>query len=287
MEALWLRWNRPANSFTLHTRKRTYEVEDLAWCGSVANLYRATDGDGKDVIVKIGRNPRNNDLMEREARALRCLHPKEEDSPHLDKFRFFSPLLLDAFKSRDSDSGKERRVNVLSPTEEAGWYTLEQVHQVYSELEPRSAAWMWRRLLHFASRCEEVGVVHGAVTPDNVIIHPEKHGLMLVGWTYSSIEGTTIPAFVKSYKDLYPPEVGEKKAPDTSTDIYMISKLMEYMMGEPPRLMRAFIRGCAIPSMALRPQNPGKLHIELDTLLERMFGRRTFYPFSMPSTVMV
>jgi hypothetical protein len=108
------------------------------------------------------------------------------------------------------------------------------------------------------------------------------HGLMLVGWTYSSMEGQPIPAIVKRWKNLYPAEVLEKKTPDTSTDIYMISKLMEWLMRDPPRGMRAFIRGCATERIGMRPQDPAVLHREFDELLEMLWGPRTFVPFSMP-----
>jgi serine/threonine protein kinase len=286
MEALWTKWNRPENTFTLHTRRHTYEVTTSAWRGTVANLYHGTDEDDNPVLIKMVRDPRNNDLMEREAKALKALHPKDEP----DRFYYFSPVLLETFKTREKATGKERRVNVIKPTAEdvlgteGRWYSLEEVHQAYPTLSPRAAAWMWRRLLHFASRMHEVGVVHGAITPDNVLIHPEKHGLMLVGWTYSSVEGTPIPAIVKRWRDLYPPEVTERKVADTSTDIYMISKLMGWLMKDPPRGMRSFIRGCAIDVMALRPQEPAKLHRELDELLEQMWGKRTFTPFSMSGT---
>lgn len=284
MEALWAKWQRPESHFTLSTRRHTYQVTSSAWKGTVANLYHGTNEDGMPVVIKMVRDPRNNDLMEREAKALKALHPKDET----DRFYYFSPVLLETFKTREKATGKERRVNVLKPTAEdvlgteGRWYSLEEVHQAYPTLSPRAAAWMWRRLLYFASRTHEVGVVHGAITPDNVLVHPEKHGLMLVGWTYSSMEGQTIPAIVKRWKDLYPPEVMEKKTPDTSTDIYMICKLMEWLMRDPPRGMRSFIRGCALDVMALRPQSPDKLHRELDDLLGRMWGPRTFVPFSMP-----
>lgn len=277
---LWDRWERRTNgkvAFTVDTRRAHYEATERLYVGSVANLYDSVK-DGQQVLLKIPRDPRNSDLMEREARALKALALDGEE-----RFDHFYPHLLDTLKMRDSDTGKERRLNVLS-TEQGNWYTLAEVHQAYSILDPRDVAWMWRRLLHILGYAGSRNVVHGAVLPENVIIEPEKHGLMLVGWSYASTDGQPISAMVKTYKGWYPPEVHDKKTPDAATDIYMATNLMAWLMADRvPRPIRAFIKGCALESQGMRPHYAWKLKDELDELIERLWGPRTFRAFTMPT----
>ena len=52
-------------------------------------------------------------------------------------------------------------------------------------VDPRDAAWMWRRLLVALGFAHRAGVLHGAVLPEHVLIHPGEHGLVLVDWCYS------------------------------------------------------------------------------------------------------
>ena len=43
-------------------------------------------------------------------------------------------------------------------------------------------AWIWRRLLLALGHAHDRDVIHGAVLPTHVLIHPEAHGLLLVDW---------------------------------------------------------------------------------------------------------
>ena len=45
---------------------------------------------------------------------------------------------------------------------------------------------MWRRLLTALGWAHRARLVHGAVFPEHVLIHPELHGLVLVDWCYAT-----------------------------------------------------------------------------------------------------
>ncbi|GAA4955488.1 hypothetical protein GCM10023205_16730 [Yinghuangia aomiensis] len=92
-----------------------------------------------------------------------------------------------------------------------------------------------------------------------------------------------VPAMLDRFADLYPPEVPGKQPPDTSTDIFMATRCMTYLLepGAPKPLFR-FARGCTLPAPARRPHDAWKLLGELDELLGRLYGPRKFRPFSMP-----
>jgi hypothetical protein len=74
--------------------------------GDLADLY-----DAGEAIVKIPRDPAVNDLLEREAIALRQL-PKDGDG----RFLPYVPRLLESFRHRDEATGTERRANAIGPS---------------------------------------------------------------------------------------------------------------------------------------------------------------------------
>lgn len=277
LAAQWELHRKPPARPTVTTRRGTYVLGGTFTSGDIAVL-RETDG---DELLKIPRAPADNDLMEREARALARLD-REGDPRH----RAYAPRLVESFRHRESGAagGAERRVNVLRRLD--GFHTLDAVRAAYpGGVDPRDAAWMWRRLLVALGWAHRAGVVHGAVVPDHVLIHPARHGLVLVDWCYSVVADPTgtVPALVERYRDLYPPEVTRRRPATPATDIHMASLCMADLMGgRVPRPLRSFVRGCTLPAEARRPHDAWRLLAELDEVLERLYGPRAFRPFTVP-----
>ncbi|REK88217.1 molecular chaperone DnaJ [Streptomyces inhibens] len=266
---------------TLTTRRRTYTLGATTATGDLAVLRAATyeqDGTRHDALLKIPRTAGDNDLLEREAQALNRLARHGER-----RHRGYAPRLLESFRHRAPDTGIERRVNALVPL--AGFHSLAEVHAAYPDgLDPRDAAWMWRRLLVALGWAHRAGRVHGAVLPEHVLIHPELHGLVLVDWCYSTPLGDRVPALVERHRDAYPPEVTGRCPATEATDIHLASRTMAAVMGErTPQPMRAFLRGCTLRAQARRPHDAWRLLAELDQLLDDLYGPRTFRPFTMPA----
>jgi hypothetical protein len=143
---------------------------------------------------------------------------------------------------------------------------------------------MWRRLLVALGAAHRAGLVHGAVLPEHVLIHPDEHGLVLVDWCYSVAPGGPVRALVARYRDAYPPEVPARKPATSATDLYLASGLMLRLMGErvPPALRR-FATGCRLAAPRMRPQDAWRLLAELDDLLQSLYGPRRFRPFTIPA----
>lgn len=279
LEDLWRR-RTAATRPTLTTRHRTYTLGPAVAGGDLAVLREASyaqDGTRHRALLKIPRAAADNDLMEREAQALNRLARRGEA-----RHRAYAPRLLESFGHRDPHTGTERRVNSLVPLD--GWHTLADVRSAHPDgLDPRDAAWMWRRLLVALGWAHRTGLVHGAVLPDHVLIHPGKHGLVLVDWCYSTPPGTRVPALVERHRDSYPPEITGRRPATEATDIHLASRTMAALMGpRTPQPMCAFLRGCTLPSEARRPHDAWRLLAELDELLDRLYGPRTFRPFTMP-----
>jgi hypothetical protein len=140
---------------------------------------------------------------------------------------------------------------------------------------------MWRRLLVGLGWAHRAGVVHGAVLPAHILIHPAEHGLALVDWCYSVTPGERIPAVVSEFRDLYPPEVPARQAAGPATDIFLATAVISQIIDDPPAAMRRFADGCLYDAPRMRPQDAWHLLAELDELLENLYGPRKFRPFTI------
>jgi hypothetical protein len=276
LTTLW----RSQRGVVIRTRHREYRLGVRAYTGDLADLYDV----GGDRLLKLPRQPANSDLMDREARALRTL--ADQGDP---RYLPYVPRLVDTFRHRDTATGAQRRVNVVAAA--PGLHSLAEVRSSYPDgLDPRDAAWMWRRLLVVLGFAHRAGVVHGAVLPEHVLIEPVEHGVVLVDWCYSAVrdpgpaaaDGELVPAIVPAYADWYPAEIRERREPGPASDIAMASRCLTWLMGDrAPRALRRFAAGCALPSPRQRPDDAWRLLAGLDELLEGLFGPRTFRPFTL------
>ncbi|GAA2701650.1 serine/threonine protein kinase [Micromonospora olivasterospora] len=249
-----------------------YRLGPLAHVGDLADLYDV----GADRLLKLPRDPADNDLMAREAHALRTIEERG-DPRHLP----YVPRLVDSFRHRDAATGAERRINVLAAA--SNLHSLDEVRRAYPDgLDARDAAWMWRRLLVALGLAHRAGVVHGAVLPRHVLIEPDAHGVVLVDWCLSAVDGGTVPALVPGHEDWYPPEVPARRPCGPGTDLTMAARCMTWLMADrAPRELRAFAAGCARPTLRARPDDAWRLLGELDEVLERLYGPRTFRPLTL------
>ncbi|WP_019630958.1 hypothetical protein [Actinomadura atramentaria] len=270
-------WRAYRGARTITTSRRAYRLGPPVARGDLAVLYAAPADDGTDAVLKMPRDPADSDLLEREAAALRRL--AERGDP---RYLPYVPRLVESFRHRDAATGAERRVNALNRLD--GFVSLADVRTAYpAGLDARDAAWMWRRLLVALGFAHRAGVVHGAVLPEHVMIHPAEHGVVLVDWCYSALDGDRVPALVARYADRYPPEVTGKRPAVPATDVHLATLCMTDLMGDrAPAELARFARGCTLPSPAARPGDAWALLGELDELLERLYGPRRFRPFTMP-----
>lgn len=254
-------------------QRHTGDRGPLVARGDLANLYQTSRG-----LLKVARDPADNDLMDREVLALGRISRLGET-----KLRAYFPRLVQTQRVRDPRTGAERRGNLLGTLD--GFVSLAQVRAAFGgTLDPRDAAWMWRRLLVAIGAAHRAGVIHGAVLPEHVLIHPAEHGLVLVDWCYSGPPGEPLRAVVARYRDRYPPEILARQPAGPDTDIWLATSCMTDLAdGRWPASLAAFARGCALASPRRRPQDAWRLLAELDDLLGRLYGPRRFRPFVIPA----
>ena len=252
------------------------------FCDMTKGLRAKSDIKGMgetDTFIKIARTPRDNDLMARETAALKRLH----DSAGRD-FVMFYPILLDSFGVM---SGRMRlRANVVPFLE--GFLNLEELKQYRRDgLHPLDAAWIWRRVLWALGGAHDVGVVHGAVLPRHIMIHPRMHGVVLIDWCYAAIKTDDVypplSALVGARRSWYPVDALAKQPLNERMDLAMAARVFCYLLGGDPtsltmphhvpdamqRYVTAIVQGST-------KQGAFQLLAQFDTLLQTL--GKPYYP---------
>lgn len=283
------------NPFTLKTKSGVYSIERLAFSGDLADIYMGTNlNTHTSIALKVCRDPRNNDLIEAEAKTLGTIFPpahKEEKS-----YRYL-PKFYESLKI--VDGGKHRQANVMAWLEH--FYTLEQVRAAFHDKLPiEHGVWMFNRIMEALIFIHtEKKIVHGAITPEHVLayssgreVDPYNHGAKLVDWSYAVSLGGLVKAIAPKYEDFYPPEILNKKPVTPATDVYMAAKSIIYVLGGdpktdtmpphvPPYLSR-FLKGCTLKGLTARPQDVLALYQEFKAHMRKYYGPKKYVPFNMP-----
>jgi serine/threonine protein kinase len=63
------------------------------------------------------------------------------------------------------------------------WGSLAALNEHFaSGLDPRHAVWIWRRMLEVLGFVHSHGWSHGDIRPEHALVHPQDHGVRLIGW---------------------------------------------------------------------------------------------------------
>lgn len=283
----------------IQTPRRKYIVTGLFAEGDLADVYRCTyeeDGKENQAAFKIAQSAGDNDFMENEARILGAMYAKKQKE---ERFYRYLPKPVDSFSLRagTGHSSAPRRVNVVQLAD--GHVPLSAVMAAYPKgVDYRDAVWMFKRCLAglwYAHR--QKLVVHGAVLPPHLLVHPTGHGCKIVDWCYAVQDWPSkknhVKAISKAYRAYYAPEILAKKPVTPQTDLYMLGKTIVALLGGDvatarmpdtvPKPVRAFISSLCIESQSKRPDDAGKLHEEFDALLESVVGKPKYRPLEMPA----
>jgi curved DNA-binding protein CbpA len=251
----------------LQSRLHLYCVEDQPVVTPFFAEYPCSfDDAGRKVLasIKIVRDPHQNNISQNEIQAIKVL----QASPEVARFAAYIPELIEAFIYQDEDG--EHQASVFARY--TGWYSFEDIRHSYPDgIHPRDMAWMFRRLMVALGFAHRSGLTHGDVTPGNVYILPEEHGLMLANWS-ASTSATLDPAA------------------NAREDISAAVRCMLFLLGgDPqqgispealPQQLKSFFKGSLLPGTRA-PQDAWALKQEFDELIERLWGKRTYHPFIM------
>jgi serine/threonine protein kinase len=269
---------------SMRSKKGLYVIKSGLAAGDLSNVYVGEFDDGHKrttpVIIKIAKQHGFNDLLEVEAKALQRLNKAAAGTI---SYKQFIPTLIDNFSVTIPPDNAARWVNVVEATE--GFRSLEEIrHQYPDGVDPRHFVWIFNRLLTILSFTHSQGIVHGAVLPNHVLVHPVTHAIHLVDWCFSVAKGSTIRAMSTVYVDWYPPEVKEKRVASSATDIFMAAKCMLDLIGSRrgvhPKFKR-LLESCLIKNPLRRPTSAWELYQEMGVIAEELYGARKYVKLEM------
>lgn len=275
LEQLYRDWSTassagPTAAAVVIGRLDAYLIGDVLAQGSVSTVYRSTGA-----VLKIARRPASNRFLENERAAYRALARMTATHEWLQPYY---PRLRDIAAIAGPD-GQLRQVNVLTDLTD-GFVTLADVRRAYPQgLDGRDWAWMYRRLLRAIAGAHLAGLVHGAIVADNVLIQPERHGVVLAGWSFATRAGTPLPGRIGSAT--YPPEALADRPVTGKADIHQLHTLMIELLDPREHAQIGYARGCRQDNPRTRPSADALLD-EYDELIGRLYGRRQFRPFAVP-----
>lgn len=274
LTTLWESHEKPkvAQKSQIITKKHSYELVDKIHEDDVFMAYKATYDSGfEDCELWIIRNPADNDLGQVAGSSLKKLNKEVPD-----RFRAFFPEFVEMFKYRQG--GNDRAVVAQKIPE--GFYSIAEVKKAYPQgIHGRDVAWMFKRMLVAIGNTHDTGLVHGGISDDAILIHPEMHGLMLRNWQYSVETDNPLTAIDATCRNSYPMSVFDKEPQDYRLDVSMAAKIAKSLLSsDAPRQLGIFFAGCMVSSLP----HPADLLTEFDELLVRIYGSPKFHVFTMP-----
>ena len=198
-------------AFTFSLRGTEYRIYEKRCSGDVSEVFGGETDPGP-VILKVARNSANNGLLEEEYQLLcgitHAQIPVVRDFVTIDNC---SAILMDEIPGE----------------------TLRNIRKRYSGGVPEvHIMWMMERLLSVAGYLHFNRVVHGNITPDNVILTKENHKLSLVGFSFAIPEAASPGAEYRIRDAVFSaPEVGKGVRVTPAADIYSIGMLIIWLMG--------------------------------------------------------
>lgn len=268
--------------FTLESARQRYECFAAAHSGERSDLYPSAGSEGP-LLLKVARAPQANALLEAEVQALSQIDRAMAGQP----LRAHFPTLVERFLAADP-SGRRRQVNVL--LREQGTLSLAEVLRAApGGLHPADAAWIFNRILAALGVTHSLGLVHGAVLPQHVLLRPSDHNGVLIDWTASRPIGARPSVIASAWAGLYPPEAVEGRPLGPASDLFMAARCLALLLGgsgpapEPPAStpapLRRLIATCLIPAPHRRADDAWQLLDDFRTALGRLYGPPTFRPF--------
>lgn len=162
--------------------------------------------------------------------------------------------------------------------------TLEQVIEKTKRLDPEHVAWITERTLNALLYLHHHGVVHGDLKPQNIIVQPKTHSVVLVDFGLAVVKPTASTKSLGYTPVFAPPEQIAGKPLLPESDFYSLGMCMVYALSGDinatkrrdvpavtPDPMCRFIKKLVVNDPLSRPRN--ELFEEFLEVRKQSFGR--------------
>jgi len=149
--------------------------------GEISQVYLARRIDSLPFLatIKLSAAPAAAALYLREAQVLRELQALDGEGAGA----YFLRLIPEVI-SQGAVEGNDGRQALVLRHPSGFWGSLAILNERFAPgLDPRHAVWIWRRMLEVLNFIHRHGWAHGNVRPEHALVHPQDHGVRLIGWS--------------------------------------------------------------------------------------------------------
>jgi len=115
-------------------------------------------------------------------------------------------------------------------------YTLEQIVEKAGKIEPETTAWITERILNALLYLHHHGVIHGDIKPQNIIIQPSNHSVVLVDFGLAMVRPGSSDKSIGYTPVFASPEQIKGKTLLPASDYYSVGMLMVYALNGGKRM---------------------------------------------------
>jgi hypothetical protein len=209
---------------------RRYRILGRVARGESTDVFHAREARraGSMVLIKVLRDERDRDFLERERNAVASLVRSGAHGAHYFSLLIPQILTFGSFSWRGSVIGDCTVVRAASGFVDS----LVDVHAAFPNgVDPRHAVWIYKRMLEVLSWVHESGWVHGAILPQHIVINAREHGLMIVGFSCANRSNEHAFAWHESQREFYPNAVSHGDRLPAAVDLVMAARVIAYLLG--------------------------------------------------------
>lgn len=241
------------------------------------------------VVLKVLRTDTDADLLSREWRTLEALFADRSQGSD-----YFSTLLPQPVTHGRLIGPHTAEVPVNVYRWRSGFvHTLADVRRQYPDgIDPRAAVWIYKRLLEVLGWVHRAGYVHGAILPQHSLVHARDHGVVLIGWSSATRDGTPLPSVSVSSRAFYTDSAWSGLPVTPATDITQCTRAVLFALGADsslskipasvPKPFATLLSQRLDPDVNARDPDAWALMKQVTSTAKDSFGPARYVPFSMP-----
>jgi len=241
-----------------------YRVLEKLARGDLCDVFVVLDAQGNRRVLKKAFVNGAKGVLRKERKAVDALQ-NSTTIPQAVKLLF--PTIV------DGDDGMNLLVH--SGTD----VTLQRLLTEYPEgLDGRHIVWLFKRILLALTWVHDSGVIHGAITPEHILVCKQSHGIVMLDWIHSGKDGDKISVVPAKYKHMYD-QVKDTKTLTPELDISMAAQSIKTLLHKDcPKRLAAFVNAlCSIGNQGVdgRPK-AWVFHQELTEIAAVTYGKPKF-----------
>ena len=92
--------------------------------------------------------------------------------------------------------------------------------------------WILSRILEFSVYLNNMGYMHGGISPESIFVEPENHGIQVVSFYHMTRIGERVKTYSAPHKNWYPPSLFDTKIATSKVDLELAKKIAIYLLGD-------------------------------------------------------